>query len=199
MDFLDLMKRRYTTKKYNPSLKISVEDKEKLKQILRLTPASLNSQPWKFTFVSERSVREKLAKVSMHNAERIMECDTLVVFSRIDNIAYFEEQIERELPQRQKDYYYQILKPMPEDVVKHWFSRQLYISLGVFLSACMSMGIDSTAMECIEPNAYNEILGLENFYTDFAVCIGYRAEDDPNQLHIKAKSRVEVDKIVQSI
>jgi nitroreductase/dihydropteridine reductase len=114
MDFLDLMKERYTTKKYNPSLNIDKEAIEKLKQILRLTPASLNSQPWKFTFVSNRQTKEELALESMHNAERILDCDTVVVFSRIDDIAYFEEQIQRELPQRQLNYYNEYIKSLPE-------------------------------------------------------------------------------------
>jgi nitroreductase/dihydropteridine reductase len=199
MDFLDLMKERYTTKKYNPSLNIDKEAIEKLKQILRLTPASLNSQPWKFTFVSNRQTKEELALESMHNAERILDCDTVVVFSRIDDIAYFEEQIQRELPQRQLNYYNEYIKSLPESEIKHWFSRQLYISLGFFLSACMTMEIDSTPMEGIIPERYNEILGLEKFYTDFAVCIGYRAEGDPNQVHKTPKSRIDIDKIVQSI
>lgn len=199
MQFLGNMQKRYTTKKYNPSLKIDVNTIDQLKQILHLTPASLNSQPWKFTFVSDPVVKAKLADVSMHNADRINDCDTVVVFSRIDDISYFEKQIENELPQRQLDYYYSYIQDLPETEIKHWFSRQLYISLGFFLSACMNMGVDSTPMEGILPEKYNSILGLKHFYTDFAVCIGYRDENDPNQLHLKEKSRVDINKIIQSI
>ncbi|MEN9487259.1 MAG: hypothetical protein RIR56_947, partial [Bacteroidota bacterium] len=47
MDFLELMQQRYTTKKYNPTEKINSEKIEQLKQILQLSPSSINGQPWK--------------------------------------------------------------------------------------------------------------------------------------------------------
>ena len=50
---LQLMKERYTTKKYDVSKKINFNIIEELKQILHLTPSSINSQPWKFHFVSD--------------------------------------------------------------------------------------------------------------------------------------------------
>ncbi len=199
MEFLDLMKQRYTTKQYDASKKLKKEDVEKLKQILQLSPSSLNSQPWKFTFVSDQATKEILAEHSMHNADRVIKCDTVVAFSRIDDLAYFEEQINRELPQRQLDYYYNKLKPKPIEEVKNWFSRQLHISLGVFVSACAMMGIDHTPMGGIVPEQYNKILGLDSFHTDFAVCIGYRDDNDFNQPHLIPKKRVDLDKIIQSI
>ena len=199
MQFLELMQKRYTTKKYNPALKIDKKEIEKLKQILHLTPASLNSQPWKFIFVTDKEIKSKLAAVSMHNADRIIDCDTLVVFSRVDDFSYFENQIDNELPQRQLDYYYGNIQGLPESEIKHWFSKQLYISLGFFLSACMNMSIDSTPMEGIEQDQYNKILDLKQFHSEFAVCIGYRDENDPNQLHIKKKSRVDINKIIECI
>ena len=57
MNFLDLSKSRYTTKKYNPELKISEEKIQQLKEILRLSPSSIDSQPWKFTFVSDKALK----------------------------------------------------------------------------------------------------------------------------------------------
>jgi len=86
MSFLDLAKSRYTAKKYNSDEKISYEKIEELKEILLLSPSSINSQPWKFTFVSDEKVKRNLASVSYFNDQKIIEASHLVVFSVIDNI-----------------------------------------------------------------------------------------------------------------
>ena len=99
MNFLELAQQRYTTKKYNPTQKITNEEIETLKQILQLSPSSINSQPWHFTFVADQEQKSKLAAVSYFNEERINQASHLVVFSVIDDIALFEKQIEQNLPQ----------------------------------------------------------------------------------------------------
>lgn len=53
MNFLDKMKNRYTVKKYNPQGKVSEEQITVLKEILNLSPSSINSQPWNFIFVND--------------------------------------------------------------------------------------------------------------------------------------------------
>lgn len=199
MKFIERMENRYTTKKYNKESKLSIQDIADLKNILRLSPSSLNSQPWKFIFVSDENTKSKLAEVSMHNKEKILNCDTVVVFSRIENLAYFEELLHSEMAEYQINYYNDFIKIKPENEVREWFSKQLYLSLGVFLSACASMEIDSTPMEGIEPNKYNEILALENFHTEVAVCIGYRDQEDFNQPQNKPKKRLGINKICSTI
>lgn len=74
MNFLKAMQERYTTKKYNPDKKIKASKIEELKEILRLTPSSINSQPWRFTFVSDELTREKLSKYSKINTEKVLKC-----------------------------------------------------------------------------------------------------------------------------
>ena len=48
MNFLSLMQNRYTTKYYDPNKKISKDDIDSLLECLRLTPSSVNCQPWHF-------------------------------------------------------------------------------------------------------------------------------------------------------
>ena len=45
MSFIKSIQNRYTTKKYNVSKKIENEKIEELKEILHLSPSSINSQP----------------------------------------------------------------------------------------------------------------------------------------------------------
>lgn len=199
MSFIQSMQERYTTKLYDNSKKISPKKIEELKEILHLSPSSINSQPWKFSFVSDTATKEKLAGASFFNDKKILNCDTVVVFSRIDNIAMFEKQIAETLPQGAVDYYNQFIKTQPEHQIKSWFDRQVYLALGVLLSACAEMKIDSTPMEGIEPEKYNKILDLNNYHTLAAVAIGYRDTEDFNQVEKTPKSRIEADKVIYAI
>jgi nitroreductase / dihydropteridine reductase len=198
MSFIQSIGQRYTTKKYDASKKIEVNKIAELKEILRLSPSSINGQPWRFNFVSDIETKKKLAEASLFNDKKVLDCDTLVVFSSIDEIEVFEKQITENLPAGAVGYYNQFIKSQPEEETKAWFQRQVYLSLGVFLSACAEMKIDSTPMEGIEPAKYIQILGLENYKPLLAVAIGYRDSEDPNQIQRTPKSRLKLEDVVFS-
>ena len=125
MSFLDLAKNRYTTKTYSDK-KIDTNKIEELKEILRLSPSSINCQPWHFTFVGNPEVKEKLAKVSFVNEQKIREASHLVVFSVIDNLEKFEEFITNNLHPLAVDYYKNAIKSRGNEVVKYWLEKQVY-------------------------------------------------------------------------
>ena len=193
------MQTRYTTKKYDPSKKIESSKIQELKEILRLSPSSINSQPWKFTFVSDQETKEKLSKHSWHNTNKVLDCDTLIVFSRIDNLELFEQHVNDNLPQSSIDYYNNYIKPQTEDQIKAWFDKQVYLALGILLSACAQMGIDSTPMEGVEPEYYDKILNQTDYATIMAVAIGHKDPEDKNQPSKNPKSRKDLDDVVESI
>lgn len=199
MDFIDIAKTRYTTKKYDALKKITEAEITNLQEILRLSPSSINSQPWKFIFVSDDKIKNQLAEASYFNAPKVQDASHLVVFSAINDLPRFEAQIQKHLPEGAVGYYQQFIKPMPEAEIKAWLQHQVYLSLGYFLSACASMQIDATPMEGIQPEAYNRILNLEHHTTLFAVAIGYRDPNDVNQPHLKAKSRLPLEEVVERV
>lgn len=199
MDFLALAQSRYSTKKYNPEEKISDEKIEQLKEILRLSPSSINSQPWKFTIVADEQTKRQLAAASMFNEQKINEASHLVVFSAIDNLSRFEEQIKEHLPEGAVAYYNSFLKNQPQAEVKNWLQHQVYIALGFFLSASASLDIDSTPMEGIQSEAYKQILGLDDYKPLFAVALGYRNHEDANQPAVRSKSRLPLDLVLHSV
>lgn len=199
MKFLDLAKWRYTTKKYNPNKKISEEQIKELKEIIRLSPSSINSQSWKFVFVSDEKVKNELASVSYFNEQKINEASHLIVFSAIDDIELFEKLIKENLPEGSVNYYNQFLKPKGETEIKSWLQHQVYLSLGFFLSACASLEIDSSTMEGLKNEEYDKILGVKDYKTLFAVAIGYRNPEDGNQPSKNPKSRLPLEQIIKSI
>ena len=199
MSFIKSIQNRYTTKKYNVSKKIENEKIEELKEILHLSPSSINSQPWKFIFVSNNDTKQKLSEVSWLNTNKILDSDTVVVFSRINNIDLFEKQIEQELPKGAVDYYKEFIKPQTDEQIKAWFDKQVYLALGVFLSACAEMEIDATPMEGVEPENYDKILNQTDYSTLMAVAIGYRDNEDFNQPSKKPKSRKDINNVIETI
>jgi nitroreductase/dihydropteridine reductase len=199
MDFLDLAKSRYTTKEYDSKKKIADEKIQLLKEILRLSPSSINSQPWKFIFISDERTRDELSAASYWNRQKISDASDLVVFCAIDDVEAFEKQIKANLPEGAINYYNQFVKPKGETGIKSWLQHQIYLSLGFFLSACASLDIDSTPMEGINNEAYDKILQLNGYKTLFAVALGYRSPGDTNQPSVTPKSRLPSDQIIQSV
>lgn len=199
MQFLELAQKRYTTKKYNPNLRVSEDKIEALKEIIRLSPSSINSQPWKFVFVSDANVKATLAEASLFNAPKVLESSHLVVFNAIDNLDLFEQQAELYLAEYAVGYYRQFIKTKPEHEVKSWLQHQVYLALGFFLGACASLDIDTTTMEGIQTDKYREILGLTDYKTLFAVALGVRDENDSNQPTLKPKTRKPEEVVIEMI
>jgi nitroreductase/dihydropteridine reductase len=199
MNILELIEKRYTAKKYNADKNIPQEKIEDLKQILRLTPSSINIQPWKFTFVQNPEIKAQLASVSMHNEEKINQAKLLVVFSVADDLDAFQEVVDNELPQARIDWYNKIKASTPEADLKIWLSKQLYIALGVGLTASVALGLDSTPMEGIESDKYMAILNMKAYKPLFAMAVGYGSEDDFNRIEVTPKSRRLLENVIENI
>lgn len=196
MDFLEIAQNRYSTKLYNPDDKLSDDMIQQLKKILRLSPSSVNSQPWKFMIVGDTDMKRQLAAVSYHNEEKINQASHLVVFNVMDSVEKFEEEQLSTLPEGAVNYYRQLVKPQGEAGIKNWMQHQVYLALGFFLAACASMGIDSTPMEGIQREAYDNILQQNGYNSLFAVVIGHRDATDFNQPARKPKFRRPLEEVV---
>ncbi len=201
MKFLDYFRERYTTKTYDSTQKIGSEQLAELKEILRLSPSSINSQPWQFIFVESESLREKLAPASQHNGDKVRNCTAVIVMCSRYDIDGFEEWFKANSPEYAVGYFVNNIKPKGEAAVREWFTRQLYISLGVVLSACATMGIDSTPMEGIDTEKYDKILNIDTtkYRSVVAVALGIRTTDDFNQPSLKPKTRRPLSDVVVSL
>ena len=190
MPFLEVAQNRYTTKTYNGEI-IPEETLHVLKEILRLAPSSINSQPWEFILVGDKRKDEVFAPLSLMNEERVKQASHIVIFRVLESVEHFEEEAPSYISEGGRTFYQQYIKPQGEAHVKAWMEHQVYVALGYFLSACAIMGIDSTAMESILPQAYDQHLPKDGYQTLFAVAIGYRDPEDKNQPSITPKKRKE--------
>ena len=60
MDFKDLVKKRYSVRKYKDQ-DVSRETLEDILEIMRNAPSAVNFQPWKFIVLQESEIKEKVA------------------------------------------------------------------------------------------------------------------------------------------
>ena len=133
MNFLELAQNRYTTKYYSTK-RISDEDIAQLKEILRLAPSSINSQPWQFVFIDDAATKEAFAKVSLNNADRVRNASHLVVFMANRSLPSFEKRLEKSATEMARVGFYQkVQKPKGDVALYTWINNQVYISLGFFL------------------------------------------------------------------
>ena len=195
MNFLEIAQKRYAAKAYRNE-KISETKIKELAEILRLTPSSVNSQPWKFAIIGDEALKADLAGHSFFNEQKIKEASHLVVFFAKDNVAEFEENFKKVAPQPILEFYAG-MKAGDEKNAKTWFQKQVYISLGFFLAACGVEGIDATPMEGIDTAYYSEKLQVEGYKAVLAVAVGYHSEADSNHPSKTPKRRLPLDEVVE--
>lgn len=189
MDVLKILRERYTTKLYDSGYRLQVEEIDQIKEILRLTPSSINSQPWAFDIIEDKAVRERLSVHSMNNSGRVRAASHIIVFHVYRNVDVFEQERIGRLAEGPQGFYRGYIASHGEGAVRAWMERQAYIALGMLLAALPAMGIDSTPMEGIDLEAYDGILGHEKYRPIVAVALGRRDPKDENQPSITPKSR----------
>ena len=188
MNFLNLAQNRYTTKMYNGK-RIPEDTLNQLKEILRLAPSSINSQPWQFVFVGEERKNNLFAPLSLINEEQVKAASHIVIFRVLESVARFEQEAPSYISESGFAFYQKYIKSQGDAHVETWMGHQVYVALGYFLSACAAMGIDSTPMEGILPSEYDKHLPKDGYRTLFAVAIGYRDPEDANQPNRTPKRR----------
>lgn len=213
MNIIDVAKNRYSTKSYNPDKKISPEDFAKIKELIRLSPSSLNLQPWQFIIADNEVAKERVLKGFparyAFNAEKIKAASHVVIYcgktsiddAHVCNIANAEEQdgrfnladdksLRQGHIQRFVEHHRNELKDERE-----WNTNQLYLNIGMVLLGVAAMGIDATAMEGVDCGALNTEFDLakQGYQAVAVMAFGYRADDDFNAK--LPKSRLPTEQI----
>jgi len=202
MNYIENLKWRYATKKFDSSKKISTDKLEKLKEAIQLSVSSYGLQLYKVIIVENATLREKLKPASW-GQDQIKEASHLIVFcnytdvndKHVDdflNMTAKSQGIEVKNLSGYGDFMKSKIKEMTTSDSFHWTSRQTYLALGNLLSACAELKIDSCPMEGFEPEKYNEILGLSKQGLNAAVIatIGYRSNEDHTQNRPKVRKPI---------
>lgn len=201
-DITYYLKKRHTAKAYDPSKKISSGDIEKIKDLLRFSPSSVNSQPWHFIIASTTEGKERIAKSTERlypfNRDSILNASHVVVFCSRQEIdkSYLSHIFEQEEKDQRfsgdaeafkskvhagRSFFVNMHKYDCKDL-QHWVDKQVYLNMGQFLLGVATLGLDATPMEGVELAVLDEEFGLrEKGFTSLAVVtLGYHGEEDFN-------------------
>ena len=201
------LKWRYAVKKFDPSRKIPAEQWQALESALILSPSSYGLQPWRFIVVNDPAIRKRLRAASWNQAQ-VVEASRLVVFAikkdlNAADVEHFVRRIAqvRGVSVKSLSSYKQMMLDFVAKAgkgfdINAWSAQQLYIAMGVFMTSAAVLGIDTCPMEGIEPDAYDQILGLDSqgYHTLACAAAGYRATDDKSAK--LAKVRYEADEVI---
>lgn len=206
-NIIDALNWRYATKSFDASKKISSEDIEKIKEVLRLTPSSFWLQPWKFLIIENQSVKESLVEHSW-GQKQVSEASHVIIFCRkhdlsaalveqyIDDVADTRS-IDKTSLEGYKNMMLGFIQNTPDEVKKNWADKQIYIALWNAMTALAAMKIDSCPMEWFLAPKYDEVLGLDAKWLSSVVVlpIGYR---NPADGYAQAKKvRYEKEEIIE--
>jgi len=206
---IEALKWRYATKKYDTTKKLSEEQLVVLKESLRLSPSSYGLQPWHFIVVKNEEVRKKLREVG-YDQSAFTDASHLIVLATEKNVdgklihAYIQDTAStRGISEEELAGFRSLMEGAISskgvEGASEWAGRQVYIALGVLLTTASLEGIDATPMEGFDPNAVDQILGLQvrGLASRVIVALGFRSPEDT---YAKAKKvRYTEEKVFTTI
>lgn len=195
---------RYATKKFDPAKTIPADVWQALEQSLVLAPSSIGLQPWKFFVVTDPAVKSQLQAVSYRQAQ-IGDCSHLVAIAvrrgidaeHVDRHIARMAEVTGAAVQSLEKFRVMTMRNLDRaraaGTLDAWQEHQIYIALGQFMASAALLGVDTCPMEGIEPEKYDEILGLSgtSYATAVACAAGYRLPDDKYATAKKVRFRVE--------
>ena len=189
---------RTTVKHFDPSRRIPSDELAVLLEVFRLSPSSINSQPWRILVVQSDAARARLAKS--------MTGDYEYNYQREDYAEVVEAQImdgRTDPSDREKafgPFSYADNKTDASGSNEAWTRAQLYLALGSLMHACARLRIGSTPMEGIHEDVihseFSEELG--GYHCNVVIALGYSDTEEDYNLE-KPKSRLPLERICVSL
>ncbi|HIP35501.1 MAG TPA: NAD(P)H-dependent oxidoreductase [Crocinitomix sp.] len=189
------LKKRYATKQFDASKKISEKDLQTIIEAVRLTPTSYGLQLMKLVVVKDATLRQTLLKYS-YNQNQVVDASHLLVLcnEKEFNLKHIDDYIKTIAETRNLDIEGKQLQgfkktlqnfknSQTKESIYNWMKNQQYIALGNLLTSCALLGIDACPMEGFIPEKYDEILELdkENLQAVLVIPIGYASDKDKNK------------------
>lgn len=217
MDLLTSSQSRYTTKAFDENKKISEEKLERLLEVLRLTPSSVNIQPWYFLVIESNDAKARVAKALTgryaYNGPKVLNSSHTIVFCTRTDITdeYLTQLIEQD--EQSGRFQNAVAKQGQQDTRKGyvefyrneqknlfgWLENQTFIALGQLLLAAGLEGVDATPMGGFDETTLNTEFNLieQGYRASVIVALGYRSEDDFNAK--LPKSRLDASVILKKL
>lgn len=207
---------RYTAKKYDPSKRISQEDMAIIKEAIRLSASSINSQPWKFIILESDEAKQRyhdtFANMHQFNQPHALEASHTVLLAYDPKFTKekFSKRVDAEvasghLPADMYDafmgaYAFADANTDEQGNNGEWTKAQMYLALGNLLHTLARLGIDSTSMEGVDSTLIGEAFKdeLGGHVCEVAVAMGYH-KDGEDYNHGLPKARLPLEDILTTL
>ncbi len=217
MELMEIIKKRYSTKHFDPTKPLTAEQLSLIENLLRYSPSSTNIQPWHFIIASTEEGKKRIAKGAQgfysFNEERILNAGAVVLFTAKHYIT--DEHLQKVVNKEDADGRFKSaeLKAQSNAArtiftnlhkyefkdIQHWTAKQVYLNVGFFLFGVAQMGLDALPIEGVSFKALDEEFNLwdRGLIATAVVSVGHGKEDDFNK-HLP-KSRLELSDILERI
>lgn len=207
---------RYTAKKYDRSKRISAEDLEVIKEALRLSASSINSQPWKFVIIESDEAKQRLhdTYVNKHqfNQPHAKDASHTILFAYDPKFTRekYRRRVDAEvssghLPADMYDmfmgaYAFAEANTDKDGYNGNWTKAQVYLALGNILHTLARLGIASTPMEGVDGEMIGELFKdeLDGHVCEVALAMGYHKEGEDFNYGLP-KARLAANDIIEVV
>lgn len=207
---------RTTVKHFDPSRRIPSDELAVLLEVFRLSPSSINSQPWRILVVQSEEARARLAKSMTgdyeYNQKHAYDASQILILAQNPNYQRedYAEVVEAQIMDGRTDpsdrekafgpFSYADNKTDASGSNEAWTRAQLYLALGSLMHACARLRIGSTPMEGIHEDVihseFSEELG--GYHCNVVIALGYSDTEEDYNLE-KPKSRLPLERICVSL
>ena len=217
MDILEYAEKRHAVKSFDPEKKIKPEIIKKVEKLLRISPSSINLQPWHYIIAETEEGKNQVAESATgdysYNKPKMLDASHLVVFCSKKTLE--NRYLEKLLDQEEADGRFRDMKARESqygvkfgfsnrhrndlgDTVE-WMRKQVFISAGFLLLGAASLGLDACPMGGFDNKVLDEVMGLKEkgFNSQLVIALGYRSSKDFNA--DLPKSRLSEDEIFTRI
>ncbi|WP_348709064.1 nitroreductase family protein [uncultured Pseudoalteromonas sp.] len=207
------LQRRYTSKRYDASKQISQADLAVILEALRLSPSSINSQPWKFIVIESEQAKQRFhdsfANKFQFNQVHAKTASHTILFAY--NPSYKRDDYEKVIDAdiaigrtkaENKEQAFGAFAFVDLNTDDHgdnaaWTKSQTYIALGNTMHTVARLGLDSTPMEGVDKDLLGELFAdeLDGYVCEVALAIGYH-EPEQDYNATLPKSRLDKDAVI---
>ena len=199
MTLSQALARRYASKAYDPSQVLPEATVEQLLQALRLSPSSVNTQPWHFFVAADAAGKARIATATTgsyaYNAPKVRDASHVIVLCARTELS--EAHLQQVLEQEQADGRFAddkaragqqatramyVQQHVQAGDLADWAQKQTYLALGSLLLAAGLLEVDATPMEGFDADVLAAELGLteQGLMPLVLVALGRHGENDFN-------------------
>lgn len=196
---LESLNWRYATDKFLPTA-IPEDILYTIIEAARLSPSSMNFQPWKYISIQSPEIRNQIFEAG--GKQEAINAPTLLVLTipniltaeNVNNVVLAAAKARNADPSTLEGYRNMLQgfvdRTTPEKFFD-WSRRQAYISLGMLLLAAAQLEVDAAPMEGFDATKVTEILGLKDYTAVTLIGLGYRSPEDDHQTWPKVRFDME--------